>query len=430
MAIRGGYGIFYEHTNGNEGNTESLEGSPPLVLTSTQSNIIGYQNIGGGGGNLPFFPLTVTSIPGNAQWPYMQQWNLNVQKELPSHLFLSVGYVGSKGTHLTLLNNGNQIVPVSPGDNPYQPGQLITAADCGSVTTNAAGLATGAALSNGVVLGPNSPGLVNLAVACGADPNLYRTNFPGYSNINQLHNEANSIYHALQVQAHRTVGSLTVSMAYTYSHSIDDSSDRSDTAFVNAYDIAANRGNSSFDMRHNFSISYVYGLPFFTKTGLAHAVFGGWQLSGITIAQTGVPFSVTNGTTYGDNAGVGNGVGTGSRPDQVGDATAGVVASDTGGAIGKLFYNPTAFTTPTGLTFGDVGRNTLTLPGRLNFDVGIFKRFAINERTGFDFRWENFNFFNHTQFNGINSSLGSSGFMVLNQAHNPRIMQFGLRFYF
>jgi hypothetical protein len=97
---------------------------------------------------------------------------------------------------------------------------------------------------------------------------------------------------------------------------------------------------------------------------------------------------------------------------------------------GKLFYNPAAFATPTGLTFGDVGRNTLTYPGRVNFDVGIFKRFAINERTGFDFRWENFNFFNHTQFNGINNSFGSTGFLVLNQAHLPRIMQFGLRFYF
>ena len=116
------------------------------------------------------------------------------------------------------------------------------------------------------------------------------------------------------------MGDLTLSVAYTYSHSIDDSSDRGDTAFVNAYDPAANRASSTFDMRHNLSISYVYGLPFFKGSGLTHTLLGGWQISGITVAQAGLPFSVTNGTTYGDNAGVGNGVRHRlSRPDLVGN---------------------------------------------------------------------------------------------------------------
>src|SRR5437667_1023015 len=75
LAIRGGYGIFFEHTNGNEGNTESLEGSAPLVLTATQSNIDGYTSIGGSGATFPFFPLTVVSIPNKAVWPYVQQWH-------------------------------------------------------------------------------------------------------------------------------------------------------------------------------------------------------------------------------------------------------------------------------------------------------------------------------------------------------------------
>ena len=431
LAIRGGYGIFYEHTNGNEGNTESLEGSAPLVLAATQSNITGYQNIGAGAGTVPLFPLNVVSIPNKAQWPYMQQWNLGVQKELPSHTFLSVAYVGSKGTHLTLLTNGNQIFPVSPAQNPYQTGQIISASDCSSITTDpTTGLANGAALSNGAILTSSSPGLVNLAVACGATPDLYRTAFHGYSNITQLRDAANSIYHALQASAHRTVGSLTLSAAYTYSHAIDDGSDRSDTAFVNTYNFAANRASSSFDLRHSFSLSYVYGLPFFQHQGLAHTLLGGWQISGITIAQTGTPFSVTNGSTFGDNAGVGNGVGTGSRPDLVGNPHSGFSSNQEPTVAGKLFYNPAAFAVPTGLTFGDVGRDTLNLPGRVNFDVGVFKRFTFTERTGLDFRWENFNFFNHTQFNGINSSFDSSGFLVLNSAHAPRRMQFGLRLYF
>jgi hypothetical protein len=74
----------------------------------------------------------------------------------------------------------------------------------------------------------------------------------------------------------------------------------------------------------------------------------------------------------------------------------------------------------------------LTLPGRLNFDFGVFKKFPINERAGFDFRWETFNIFNHTQFNAIDSSFAPapSTFLHLNGTHDPRRMQFGLRFYF
>ncbi len=420
-AIRGGYGIFFEHTNGNEGNTESLEGSPPLVLAATQSNVVGYPNIGAGAGTVPLFPLSVVSIPNKALWPYVQQWNVSVQRDLPYHFVLSTAYVGSKGTHLTLLNNGNQILPTPVSQNPFAAGQPITGADCTSFSANGT-------LANGTPV--TGQAITNLSVACGASPDPLRTAFPGYSNITNLRDVANSIYNALQVSARRTVGDLTFSLAYTYSHSIDDSSDRFDGAFVNAYNIAANRGNSSFDQRHNLTISYVYGLPFFKGSGLSHTMLGGWQVSGITVVATGTPFSVTNGTTFGDNAGVGNGVGTGSRPDQVGNPHAGFTANQNPSVTGPLLYNPAAFAVPRGLTFGNVGRDTLYLPRQVNFNFGLFKKFAFTERTGMDFRWENFNLFNHTEFNGISSSLGSSSFLHANSAHLPRIMQFGLRLYF
>jgi len=442
LAIRGGYGIFFEHTNGNEGNTESLENSPPLALTSTQANIVGYGNIGGGG---LLFPLSVNSIPNKAIWPYVQQWNLNVQKELPSHVLVSLAYVGSKGTHLTLLTNANQLLPVSAADNPYAAGTPIVAADCANFTTNANGLPTSATLGNGTAV--PAAALSNLWVACGNNPDPLRTAFPGFSNLTKLSDQANSVYHALQASAQRTVGDLTLSVSYSYSHSIDDSSDRSDTAFVNSYDVAANRASSTFDQRHSLSVSYVYGLPFFKSAGLSHTLLGGWQVSGITIAQTGLPFTVTNGTTYGDNAGVGNGVGTGSRPDLVGDPRASIPQTNFPNVFGPVIYNPAAFALPTGLTFGNVGRNTLNYPGRLNFDFGTFKRFAINERAGFEFKWEVFNLFNHTQFDAIDNqsegtnaipmdtatpgaNLNSSNFLHLTGAHAPRRMQFGLRFYF
>ena len=431
MAIRGGYGIFFEHTNGNEGNTESLEGSAPFSMNASQFNINGYSNIGGGGGLL--FPLSVNSIPDKAIWPYVQQWHLDVQKELPSHIVATVSYVGSKGTHLTQQRNFNQLLPVAASDNPFALGQPITSDDCDALGTGA--------LANGTPYGPQAA--TNLGIACGDDPNPSRPQL-GYGNITRLENQANSNYNALQATARRTVGDLTLSVAYTYAHSIDNSSDRYDGAFVNSYNLAANRGNSDFDVRHNVAISYVYGLPFFKGTGLKNTLLGGWQISGITIAQTGTHFSVTNGTDFGDAAGVANGVGTGSRPDIVGDPHASV-QSDVPSVRGPLLYNPAAYAAPTGLTFGDVGRNTLTNPGRINFDFGLFKRFAFGEKYALDFRWENFNLFNHTQYNGISngmdcaptgstagdaSCLSSSSFLHASGAHLARRMQFGLRFQF
>jgi Carboxypeptidase regulatory-like domain/TonB-dependent Receptor Plug Domain len=447
MAVRGGYGVFFEHTNGNEANTESLEGSAPYSLNASQFNINGYNNIGGGG---LLFPLSVNSIPNKAIWPYVQQWHLDVQKELPSHFVAMVSYVGNKGTHLTQQRNLNQLLPVTASANPFAPGQPITQADCNSITNVTPTLANGTPVSG--------QALTNLGIACGNDPNPVRPNL-GFGNITRLEDQANSIYNAMQVTVKRTVGDLTMSLSYTYSHSIDDSSDRYDNAFVNAYNLATNRGNSSFDMRHNLAISYVYALPFYNKgSGLAHNVLAGWQVSGITIAQTGQPFSVVNGTSFGDNAGVANGISAGStdsRPDQVGNPHSGLTQTNIPGVRGPLLYNPAAFALPRGLTFGDVGRNTLYLPGRLNFDFGLFKRFSISETKAIDFRWENFNLFNHTQYDevsgstagsaataamdctgGTNNSAGdpaclaSSSFLHATNAHLARRMQFGLRFQF
>jgi hypothetical protein len=443
MAIRGGYGIFFEHTNGNEANTESLEGSAPFALNASQFEISGYPNIGGGGGAIPFFPLGVTSIPNKAIWPYVQQWHFDVQRELPTHIVLTTSYVGSKGTHLTLERNTNQIFPVNPAANPYAPGEVITAADCAPEIASSFPVAS--TTSAGVPI--TGQAATNLFVACGGNPQPLRSNFLGYGNVTRLEDTANSTYNALQVSARRTIGDLQLSLAYTYSHSIDDSSDRFDNTFVNSYDIRTNRGPSNFDQRHNFALSYIYALPFFKGSGFKHSVLGGWQISGITVAQTGQPFSVTNGTTYKDNAGVGNGslVQGNSRPDRVtgvstSPTSAEKAADAAAGIFGPLLFSPAAFTVPTGLTFGDVGRNTLYLPGRLNFDFGLSKRFVFTERTGLDFKWETFNVFNHTQFgtcaqgggcsSPVSASLGSSDFGHLTSAHDPRRMQFGLRLYF
>jgi hypothetical protein len=438
MAVRGGYGIFFEHSNGNEVTTESLAGSPPLVFSASQSNILGYQNIGqtnNSGGNPLFFPLEVRSIPARAVWPYVQQWNLDVQREFGKAV-LTIAYVGSQGTHLTLQRDLNQIQSLPLASNPYKPGEPIGGVDhqhddCLTPMTTPSGIAvTGAAA-------------INLAVACHADPSPFRP-FVGYGAINRLEQAASSTYHALQASLRRRVGALQFSAAYTYSHAIDNSSARFDYNIVDAYRPNASRASGDFDRRHVLNLGYIYDLPFYKKHGLASDLFGGWQSSGINTFETGNPFSVAN--FFSDNAGVANGFGGGNYADLVGNPRTKPSAKFMQGVAGPLLFNPAAFATPRGLTLGNSGRNVLRNPRRTNFDMALFKTVAVSDAKSFEFRAEAFNVFNHTQWAGINSAmtcyggpsnsaadptcLASSNFLHPNSAHRARILQFGLKFIF
>ena len=455
MAIRGGYGIFFEHMNGDEANVESLEGQPPLVVNSYQSFVpgtsngnSGYLNIGGAaaGTGSEYFPIQVYSIPDKAVWPYVQQWHLDVQREVSHGTLVTVAYVGSKGTHLSLQRDINQLQPVPSSQNPFLPGQPITSTDCTNLSNGYNFLDTGTAVTGQAI--------TNLNIACGnVSADSVRTSFPGYDQVQRIDLFANSNYNALQVSGRRNVGGLELTLAYTYSHSIDDSSDRYDSSFVNSYDIPASRASSTFDQRHILTVSYIYDLPVFRHaTGKTKTFLAGWQLSGITTLQTGEPFSIVNGAYY-DNAGVANGAGTGAYADLVGNPHASTPSSErfATGVVGPLLYNPGAYEQPTGLTFGDSGRDSLNLPRRTNFDMGLFKHFAIGESKAFEFRAEGFNIFNHPQWSGVNnSSCGTtlnsgsadcvvgdvasgelpSNFLHPSGAHNPRIGQFGMKFIF
>ena len=532
-AIRGGYGLFWEHGTGNEANVGSLIGSAPLVLSETQSNPGGptYQGttqVWGGYNTIGYscqagstqcgsassvgsatFPLNVTSIPTKATYPYTQQWSLSLQREIQKNLVAQLAYVGTKGTHLTAVRDINQLKPLASGLNPFASGQPITAAVCQSgAYTNyflpSAGTGTTGTTVTGPGIGPTSPGWTNMVVACTGNPGFvggaggttqigtsadaFRS-YPGFSNIISVENIANSSYHALQGTLREVTGPLTIGVSYTYSHSIDDSSDRSSANFTNSLDIRSNRGSSDFDQRHILNINYIYALPLIrwlngfadlmggdesgtgslsnNGPGSGHTVrnllLDNWQLSGITAWQTGTPFSVINGgsgngTGTSDNGGVGDGLGVGSYPDVVA-STHGlkpyVSSSSSGSTIGPLLGNPGAFVAPQGLTFGNAGRNFMRNPSRTNFNVSLLKHFkAFHEKSDIEFRAEAFNVFNHTQFriydpshpgntgnNVINCygdistqySAGASGCLTGNSflhpvdAHDPRILQFALK---
>jgi hypothetical protein len=418
-ALRGGYGVFFDHSNGNEANSESLEGSPPLVQTPTEYNVVGYTNIGGSG---LLFPLSVTDVGTKALWPEVQQWNLEVQQEVMPDTVASIAYVGSKGTHLNLQSDVNQLQPVPASQNPYVPGEPIGTTECTAINNG-----TTPTTPDGVPV--TGQAAINLAVACGVDPDPNRP-YIGLGDITYLQNVANSIYNALQISLRRSKGPLVLDIAYTYSHSIDDASDRYDSTFVNSYDFAANRASSNFDQRHLLNIGYVYNLPAFSKLGWERTIVGGWEWSGITSFQTGTPFSATFGgiNATGDNAGVANALGSGSYPDLVGDPHSSAI--NVPGVAGPQLYNPAAFAAPEGLTFGNAGRNLLNLPSRLNFDTGIFKNFPVHESMSVQFRAEAFNIFNQVEWEAVDGSFTDSTFLHPSSAHEGRILQFGLKFLF
>ncbi len=478
-AIRGGYGLFFEHTNGNEANTESLEYySKATPTASTPTYVTGYQNLNPGLLGNSTTPLQFVSIPNQAVWPYIQQWHLDLQHDVGKSTVATLSYVGSAGTHLTRSYELNQLQPVSPGQNPYAPGQVITATDCANITsgnTDAYGISENAVTSYGTPIPyhANAAGVpygpaVNLYVACGNTAAPFRP-YAGIGGIERKDESGSSNYNALEASVRHSIGGLEINAAYTLSHSIDDSSDYNDLGFVNAYNLNGYRASSNFDQRHNFTFAYVYDIPFLKGHTLTDKLLGGWQWSGITLVQSGSPFSVYNGGVSsgvtGDNAGVANSFATaGSYPDLVGDPRKGVSSSALSAYLsgfGPLIYNPDVFVQPTGLTFGDAGRNILRNPWRTNFDMAAIKRFAITETKYFEFRAEAFNVFNHVEYTWIGGDAGSAAnnsgkgtgnvigcygggnnnagdptacagqsYLRSSSTHNPRILQLGAKFIF
>jgi hypothetical protein len=510
--LHGGYGVFFEHGTADEANTGSLEGAAPNVLSMTQIgtsfSTIGQVN----STQYAAFPINVTAIPTKAVWPYVQQWSFSIEHELPGNALASFAYVGSKGTHLTAELETNQLTPASgnpfgaheplitKGANPAYVSGGSTAGDCTAATSGStAGTFT---LRNGTMVQPSDASYNNIVSACyaaigsvasssksyGLSPNSLRTYAPGIGEIHSLQNVANSTYHAFQATLRKIQGPLTLGVAYTYSHSIDNASDRSDATFVNSFNLKGNRASSSFDQRHLLHISYIYDLPllkFFDaflhatdeantpesratwqNSHVVKAVLDGWQLSGLTIFETGIPFTVVNngsptGISALDNAGVANGVGSGSYPDLSGISAKSrrPTGGDNSKSVGPLLLNPAAFVAPRGLTFGNAGRNDLNNPRRWNSDMAILKHFPVYERVNAEFRAEAFNVFNTTQFRIYDPTLGNqaqnevscyggynayysaaggdgtdcltgSSFLHPVDAHRPRTIQFALKLIF
>ena len=218
-------------------------------------------------------------------------------------------------------------------------------------------------------------------------------------------------------------------MDYTYSKALTDNQTDRSTAPQNLYNIAGEYGPLQGDRTHIFSLDYVYELPWFQdQKGVAGRVLGGWQLSGIVSAATGLPLTVTSLQSF-DPAGQGVKLSSSPasyRPDEIADPNANAPHTLT------QWFNTAAFANvPAGQTRpGTERRGAVRGPGYQIWNFSAGKNIRVTETTGFEFRAEAYNAFNHTNPFSVDTALGDSTFGQVTSTRDPRVLQLGLKFNF
>jgi hypothetical protein len=240
-----------------------------------------------------------------------------------------------------------------------------------------------------------------------------------------------STYHSLQATINRRFsGGLFLKGAYTWSRAIDIAAYSDWTEFRwNAPSVFyRNRAQADHNIPHMFQLAYVYELPFgpgkkWASSGVSGAVLGGWQINGIFSAYQGRPFTLTaSGAAL-------NMPGNQQTPDQINSTVAklGLVGDD------GTWFDTSAFARPTGVRFGNVGRNTMRGPGVVNADLSLFRTFKMTERINLQFRAEAFNLSNTPHFVNPNANANSSSFgqilatQTADALGRSREFRFGLR---
>ncbi|MEK7404239.1 MAG: carboxypeptidase regulatory-like domain-containing protein [Acidobacteriota bacterium] len=362
--LRGGYGMVFERVQGNF--IFSQINNPPFVRAATlyAANI---ENPAGGAQRT--FPSSLTSFDLGVKIPTVNNYSLGIQHKLGTDMVVDVAYVGSGGWSLYRGRNLNQLRAGTLQANP-------------GVNTNA--------------LRP----------------------YHGYADITQYVTGSNYNYNSLQLQVRKQfAGDGLVNVAYTWSKSITDASSWSEGP-MDSYNYKGERGLSAYDRRHIFVLSYVYPLPFWKQqTAWFRKAFGGWQLSGITMIESGMPMNIG---IAGDRAGTGSG---GQRPDVVGDWRR-------GGKTPTRWFNTEAFALPAVGTFGNLGRNVVIGPGGHNWDLSAQKYFAFDEQRKLEFRAEVFNAPHHFSYWSVATQLGASNFGQVTNATDPRTFQLALKLLF
>jgi hypothetical protein len=424
LVFRAGYGIFYGGEESGPFSNPSPGFNPPFFVTQqwTPPCFLSAANPNGPDCSIAGLNVLSQGFPSNAltdpntptlfseakhlATPFVQQWHVGFQYQLPSQIMMEISYAGSHGSDLFGMYNGNQAQP----DEAFCTSNGNTPQNC-----------------------PTAP----------------RRPFPTIDGtIDTLRANDFSNYNSLQVHLEKRYSNgFQFGLSYTFSHSLDDASSASlgslnNGDFRNQLYPSLEYGNSDFDVRHRFVVNYAYELPFGKgkkfrgdASGVLNQIIGNWQVAGIVTAQTGNWFTITDSITNVSTADGGGVVGYYEvRPNIQGNPNSKPCVAGT-------LYNTCAFTdNSTFFTFGNAGRNIVRGPGLQNWDFSIFKLFPIREQKHLEFRAEFFNIWNH-----VNPLLGPPGaiseepqaveygtpqFGFPQAARDPRFIQFALKFYF
>ena len=419
--LRGGYGVFYGGQENGPYSNPSPGFNPPFFVTQSFNSpcgaasanpalfasgndcaVPGISNLPGGiPGSAGFsvgFPATSLTDPNTPTLfsvdprlvtPYMQQWNFGIERQLGSDMMLQVTYAGSKGTKLFTFYNGNQAGPSADPNAPFAERRPVPAID---------------------------------------------------TSINLFASDGGSKYNSLQTRLEkRFTRGFSMLASYTYSNAEDNASNanlgsQNNDGFRWFRFPQWEWGHASFDVRHRFTLSYMYELPighgkrFLSgASGALQQVLGGWQIAGITTISSGNWYTPQDG-----NGGFANSDGL-QYPNVVADPNSSPHCQP------GTFFNTCAFTDPPLGSFGNAARNSVLGPGVQIWDASIFKTFSVTERAKLEFRSEFFNLPNHTNFllsksgpqeSNNSTVLGASQFGFLTAARAPRQIQFALKLSF
>ncbi|MBO0861992.1 MAG: TonB-dependent receptor [Chloracidobacterium sp.] len=387
--IRVGYGTFFDDSQPN-GGPPSLPGNGNFTLSA--SNI---KNL-----TFPITPFlgSATAVPVSYSGRNrlrkdvrVDEWTLSVEQAVAKETTLQVTYLGAKGTHLLSGTTLNGIDPVT-GVRPY------------------------ASLTNQTI---------------------------SYSD-----HQGNMTLEALQVGLRRNISTgLLVVANYQWSHEITDGStgDAENDTWQNVLCRTCERGDADFDVRHNFTASSVWNVPVGTghhmlgaSSPILNALLGGWQMSGIVMARTGLPMNITYSRSSSPSVSP-YGISSGLRPNLVPGQP--LYLSGNAPTGGLLWLNPAAFSAPANGAWGDLPRNAVRSPGIWQIDYSMEKRFPLSERMAIKFRGDIFNLLNRAQIGKPNvkwTGPTNTNFGIITAPYTtaavgtgtPRQMQFSLRLEF
>ncbi|MGA2268307.1 MAG: TonB-dependent receptor [Bryobacteraceae bacterium] len=408
--FRSGFGISYVHLN-RLGSADELGINGPQVVFG---NISQSPLLSNGQPNPAFitpqtgFPATIASpasfnpltanvayIPRDTRWPYVQTWFASIQREIAKSWVVEVAYTGNHSVRLPIISDYNEALPNAPGGTlgiqPRRPNQAF-------------------------------------AAITWVDP----AGFGSYNGFSARveHRFSSGLYLLNSFTWEKALGNSEQALEYP--------TGGTEANPQNIYNLKAERGPSSFDVKLINVTSLVYQLPFgkgrqfgSNWNGLFDAVLGGWELNTINTANTGPPLNVfyTPAATMDGTSRIADYRGLAvQRPNLVGDTT-----GQSGPAMLDHYWNSAAFAIPAVNTpYGNLGRNALRMPNFWQWDLGVNKSFKIPAREGMavQFRSEFFNFLNHSNFGPPTCDITNAAFGTIRATYPARQVQFALKLMF